>query len=198
MVRKLEAEEKWLPVVGYEDFYMVSSLGRVRLLERSGFRKNGRFFYVHSKIKKPYLTKAGYYRLHMEKNKQSKHILVHRLVAEAFIPNPENKPHINHINGITTDNRVSNLEWCTPRENLIHSYKFLGRKAPQRFGKDNPMCKIVLKIKDGVVIQEFFGAKAAAESVGTRADSIQKACAGKYKTCKGFVWKYKNKKEQKW
>ena len=195
MVRKLTDEERWLPVVGYEGFYMVSSLGRVRLLERSGFRKNGRFFYVHSKIKKPYLTKFGYYRLRMEKNKHSKHIFVHRLVAEAFLPNPENKPEINHKNGIRTDNRVENLEWVTRSENIIHSYKFLGHKAPQLFGKDNPMCKIVLKIKDGVVIQEFFGAKAAAESIGVRTDTISKVCAGKYKTCKGFVWEYKNKKE---
>lgn len=195
--------EEWRPVVGYEGFYMVSSLGNVRLLDRSGFRKNGRFFQVRSKLKKPYLTKLGYYRLHMEKNKQTKHIFVHRLVAEAFIPNPENKPFINHINGIKTDNRVENLEWCTASENLIHSYKFLGRKGPQRFGKNNPMCKIVLKIKDGVVIEEFFGAKAAAESIGVRTDTISKVCAGKYKThkgvlvttCKGFVWKYKNKKD---
>lgn len=59
--------EEWKPVVGYEGFYMVSSLGNVRLLDRSGFRKNGRFFQVYSKLKKPYLTKLGYYRLHMEK-----------------------------------------------------------------------------------------------------------------------------------
>ena len=195
MVRKLATEEKWMPVVGYEGFYMVSSLGNVRLLERSGIRKNGRFFKVHSKIKKPYLTRLGYYRLHMERDKQSRHIFVHRMVAEAFIPNPENKPFINHINGIKTDNRVENLEWCTASENLIHSYKFLGRKGAQRFGKDNPVCKIILKIKDGVVIEEFFGAKAAAESVCGRADTIRRACTGKYKTCKGFVWKYKNKKD---
>lgn len=183
--------EIWLPMVGYEGYYVVSSLGRIKLLDREGYRKNGKFFKVHSMIKEPYTTNFGYKRVHLEKNKKSKHVFVHRLVAEAFIPNPDNKPYINHKNGVRTDNRVENLEWCTASENLLHSYKALGRKVPHRFGIDNPMTKIVLKIKDGVIIGEFLGLKEAAKNIGVRADTIQKVCTGKYKTCKGFAWKYK-------
>lgn len=192
MVRKLADEERWLPVVGYEGFYMVSSFGRVRLLERNLVRKNGSFFSVHSKMKNLYKDRYGYLEVRLQKNQKANNKLVHRLVAEAFIPNPENKPEVNHKNGVRTDNRIGNLEWVSRNENIQHSYDFLGHKRLHRFGRDNPNCKVVLKIKDGIIIQEFFGAKAAAESVSTRADSIQKACAGKYKTLKGFVWKYKN------
>lgn len=195
MVRKLANEERWLPIVGYEGFYMVSSLGRVRLLERSLVRKNGSFFSVHSKIKNSYKDRHGYLTVLLQKNQKAKHKLVHRLVAEAFIPNPDNKPEVNHKNGIRTDNRVQNLEWVSRNENIQHSYDFLGHKRIHLFGKDNPRCKIILKIKDGVIIQEFFGAKAAAKSVNACVSSIQRACTGKSKTCKGFVWKQKNKKD---
>lgn len=195
MVRKLADEERWLPVVGYEGVYVVSSLGRVRLLEHSFVRRNGSFFSVRSKIKKPYKDRHGYLQVRLQKNQKGKNKSVHRLVAEAFIPNPDNKPEVNHKNGVRTDNRIENLEWVSRNENIQHSYDFLGHKRLHRFGRDNPNCKIVLKIKDGVIIQEFFGAKAAAESVGACVSSIQRACTDKIKTCKGFVWKHKNKKD---
>ena len=193
MVRKLTDEERWLPVVGYEGFYIVSSLGRVRLLERSGFRKNGRFFYVHSKIKKPYLTKFGYYRLRMEKNKHSKHIFVHRLVAEAFIPNPENKPEINHKNGIRTDNRVKNLEWCTQSENNLHSYRKLGRIKVGLKGENNPVSKIVLQIKNGIVIAEFCSVTEAQTKTGIARQSIGKVANKKLKSAGGYKWEWKKR-----
>lgn len=72
---------------------------------------------------KPRITKLGYARVALYNNNKPKDFSVHRLVAQAFIPNPENKPCINHINGIKTDNRVENLEWCTYSENTLHGYR---------------------------------------------------------------------------
>jgi hypothetical protein len=98
--------EKWLPVVGFEGLYEISDLGKVK-------RNN--------KILKNQI-RTGYPKVTLMANRFKKQISVHRLVAIAFIPNPENKLEVNHINGIKTDNRVENLEWCSRKENAQHSY----------------------------------------------------------------------------
>ena len=109
--------EIWKDVKDYKGIYEVSSYGKVRNI-------------VDKHILKPGLTSKGYYNVILCKNKLHKGISIHRLVALAFIPNPENKKQVNHINGIKTDNRVENLEWATCSENIIHSYKI----GKQRMG----------------------------------------------------------------
>ena len=114
-------EEEWRDVGCYEGIYMVSNLGRIKSLV--GY--NGHQYIKREKILNPYKQEGSknYYRavVKLNKNGKGKDFKVHRLVAEAFIPNPENKEEVNHLDGNPLNNIVSNLEWCTHQENITHS-----------------------------------------------------------------------------
>lgn len=139
--------------------------------------------------------KNGYLSVSLHKNKKEYRKQVHRLVAEAFIPNPENKPQVNHKNGNKRDNRAENLEWATPHENMKHACSVLGFRPHKsqlgKLGKESPLSKIVLQIKKGIVVAEFFGTNEAGRKTGLKQPSICNCCNGKQKTCGGFVWQYK-------
>ena len=139
------------------------------------------------------IARNGYVKVCLRKDGNNYTALVHRLVALTFIPNLENKSEVNHKNGIKTDNRVENLEWVTDRENKYHSYRVLGNKAPwkNKFGKDNPKSKIILQIKDGEVVAEFYGSYEAYRKTGISYGSICDCCNGKHKQAHGYQWKYK-------
>ena len=110
-------KENWKPIKDFEGYYEISSFGRVKSLNRVIETSDG----INKKIKERILKSSensnGYLIVTLKKNNKRKQFKVHRLVAEAFIPNPESKPYIDHINTIRTDNRVSNLRWVTQKEN---------------------------------------------------------------------------------
>lgn len=147
---------------------------------------------------KPNITHNGYLRIGLWANGKWFHKFVHRLVAEAFIPNPENKPQVNHKNGIRTDNRVKNLEFCTMSENMQHAFNVLHRKPSGNIkkGKLNPFSKTIIQIKNGKIIAEFGSLYEAERITGVCRVDISQCCNNKrhYNTAGGYVWKHKEVK----
>ena len=120
--------EKYIIIPGYDGRYEISNWGNVK----------SNTFLIPRNLK--FDTYIGYYRIKLKR----KNYLVHRIVAKAFIPNPENKPQVNHINGIKTDNRLENLEWVTSSENNQHAYSFLKRK----FSNSKLSKESIIEIRD--------------------------------------------------
>lgn len=135
-------EEVWKDVVGYEGLYVVNNAGVVKSLDKCRTKKysNGNIAVMIfcGRVLSPKVEKSGYITHTLTKDGVRKTVKVHRLVATAFIPNPENKPQVNHINGIKSDNHVQNLEWATTFENRQHAYD-IGLQKPTS-GIKNGMC----------------------------------------------------------
>lgn len=113
-------QESWKNIKGYETFYKISNLGRVKSLAKTITRKDGEVKNLSEKIIKPFLTKKGYKQIVLTKDGAKKKHYIHRLVAQAFIPNPNNLPEVNHINENKLDNDVVNLEWLSKIDNMRH------------------------------------------------------------------------------
>lgn len=131
--------ENFVPVKGYDGIYEVSNLGRIKSLERVDCKGQHR----KSLFKSPSFDQNYYLITSLSQDRVNKMVKFHRVVADAFIPNPENKSEINHINGIKWDNRVENLEWVTPRENKIHAEEIGLRKTK---GEANASSKLTNEI----------------------------------------------------
>lgn len=120
-------KEIWKDIKGYEGLYKVSNKGRVKSLRRKVLNR-GCWRIIGGNILRSRPTRQGYLLIALYKNSLRNDFVIHRLVAEAFIPNKKNKKEVNHINNIKYDNNVLNLEWVTPSENVQHSFKFGQRK----------------------------------------------------------------------
>lgn len=119
-------QEIWKPIKGFECFYEISNLGRVRSVDRI-VERNGNEMFIKSKVKR-LCIKGGYYYVTLYINGVCKHKYIHQLVAETFIPNPQNKPCIDHINTNRLDNRIENLRWVTRKENNNNPQTLLNKK----------------------------------------------------------------------
>lgn len=155
--------------------YYVTTDGKVYSI------RTGKLKQIKSRI-----LKSGYVFVNVYKNKKIYTKTVHRLVAQAFIPNPENKPQINHINGDKTDNRVTNLEWVTNQENQIHRHKNLKQRESSKR-------KPVVQIQNNQIIAEYRSSAAAKKATG--ASHVGLCCRGLRKSSGGYQWAYLTKEK---
>lgn len=167
-------QEIWKDVVGYEGLYQVSNLGKVYSL-------------ISNKIiafsKKP----KGYLIVHLYKNGVDKSKHIHRLVAEAFIPNPNNYPEVNHLDGIKTNNCIDNLEWCTKKQNMEHASK--NNLVSRLYGADNYRSKKVIQLDlmyNPIKIWESTGEIMRALNIPKQ--HISNVCNHKNKTTRNFIF----------
>ena len=187
----MENIEIWKDIKGYEGFYQVSDCGRIKSLARDIYYQNGIVHRTKEKILVPVLDKDGYQYVNLSKNGKRKVMTIHRLVAMAFIPNPENKSQINHKNEVKTNNVVENLEWCEAGYNINYgtrTSRAIQNRRSYKLG-DNPSAKPVFCVE---LNKKFDCAKSAQEELGIDRSCVGRVCRGEQKTAGGFHWRYAN------
>lgn len=178
--------EIWKPIPQYDGLYVVSNTGKVKSVN---WNRTG-----EGKELKPF-SNNGYARVCIRKNGVGKHFLVHRLVAELFIDNPDNYPVVNHKDGNKLNNEVSNLEWVSIKENVNHAISMGLRPynvvCVRKRGKENKLCKPVFQYdREGNLIRKWETSFDVAEQLGFDRKTIIACCNGHKKTYRGFIWKH--------
>lgn len=190
MVQDLK-NEIWysVNVEGYENAYKISNLGRLKSMSWNVIRGNAGNFVKKEKLIKWRLSKMGYVPVLLCYNKKKKGMFLHVIIAKTFIPNPENKPQVNHKNGIRHDNRVENLEWCTMSENHLHSFRELGRVSPNK-GKSGAQIGRARKVWCDTLGIGFDTLRIAGKELDVNESGIGEVCRGKLLQIKGLTFRY--------
>lgn len=174
-------KEIWKDIAGYEGKYQVSNLGRIRSLDRIVYNQ-GRHYFQNGKILKAGSQKSGYLFVTLYKAGKRKEYLVHRLVAQAFIPNPNGLSQVNHKDEDVTNNKVENLEWCTAKYNC--NYGTRNEKIAKKAGK-----KVIQLTLDWQAVHVWSSAHECARA-GFNFGSVCACCRGERNMHKGYRWKY--------
>lgn len=185
-------EEIWKDVKNYEGRYQVSNKGSVRSLNFTKETKGGFTQNSPSKILKQSVNQKGYKVVMLYKEKKGTLFQVHRLVASAFIENPNNLPVINHKDENPQNNTVENLEWCTQRYNCNYSArKHIGRQTYEHKGSCRPKKAVIQYDLNGNYISEYSSIAEASRSTGAKVAFIYYCCTGQRKSTCGYKWAFK-------
>lgn len=193
--------EEWKPIKGFEEYYSISNFGRVKSNKRIDVkkRKTGTIYktITQEKILKHKFNNRKYHMVGFSVKNIKKYFTVHRLVGLHFIPNPNNKPQINHLFGDKKDNRMWMLEWNTNSENGLHSFRELGRKQTKiylgKFGKDHnrsiPIRQYSIR---GELIREWENQQQIQRELHFSGSNIGTACRGRYghNQSDGYLWTF--------
>ena len=173
--------EIWKDIKGYEGLYQISNEGRVRSLDKWMPHRFGKQF-IKGIIKKQKINKYGYFTVNLKKDDVLKTYNVHRLVAQTFIPNPDNLPQVNHKDECKTNNRLENLEWCTSKYNVNYG------TGIKRMAKSRSKAVVLCNSEDKPLV--VFNTIKSVKILGYHPGTIIRCCQGKYKQAYGFVWHY--------
>ena len=175
--------EEWRDIIGYEGIYQASNRGRIKRVEhwKNQTIKQSPEKYTRRPLTEKIMKQNGdpYLRVCLSKNKESKTMSVHRLIAQSFIPNPNNYPEINHIDCDPKNNRVENLEWCDRKHNINHA---------DRTAKAARSCEKKIICKETGIIYESI--TKAARATGLQKSKISNVCHGKRNTTGGMHWQF--------
>lgn len=180
--------EIWKDIKGYEGLYQISNLGNVKSVKRRIKYSNGTIVSYPEKILKGFISTSGYKAVDLYENKKKKKFYIHRLVAEAFVDNPLNKPEVNHINENKLDNRFENLEWCTSSENKLAG-TVIERANKTRKDRKTAYKKVGMYNLNNDLIQIFDNIGIAEKSTGVNRKTIYNSCNNKVKP-RNYIWKY--------
>lgn len=184
----METYEIWKDIEDYEGWYQVSNTGRVRSVDRTITYPDGKKNNKHGKVLSPG-EKTGYLYVVLCKDGKRTNKTAHRLVAQAFIPNPEGLPQVNHKNEVKNDNRVENLEWCDAAYNSAYGTARTRKSQTMTNGKRS---KAVLQIDPNTMeILREWPSTAECGRNGFNSSLVSACCLGKIKTHYGYIWKYK-------
>ena len=183
-------KEIWKDITEYKGLYQVSNLGNVKSLPK--FINNSPKseligYYSKEKILKPFKNPKGYQLVKLYKNKHKCTKKIHRLVAEAFIPNKNNLPQVNHIDGNKMNNNVNNLEWCTNKENQIHAWE--NNLQKRKFGKENKFSKKVIQYDLKMNFIKIWDSIEEARKT-LHISNISSVCNHRRNKAGNYIWRY--------
>lgn len=182
--------EEWADIPGYEGLYQASTLGRIKSLPRMRITVSGGLCPVQEIIKSTVIGDAGYELVMLSKNGHNRNLLVHRLIAKAHVPNPANKPIVNHKKGNKLDNRSKMLEWSTQSENVIHAHATGLCRKGDHSKREKP---VLMLSRDLEPIKIFKSVNEARRRTGISNGTISLCALGKQPTAGGFKWQFINK-----